>query len=379
MSPLPSRPAQINPPVNLLHSVYKGGVAIQVKTSTVVHIRVLTPIIKATIEAQGHRDVLKEHGGEFTCSHTWVYRVLKRLKLSYRKATTAAQKLPPNWQELTKLLALRCEQVPLHIISAHNRNFAAVQKCNTREASVYWMCRLAFLVRRHDIPPALVVNFDQTGIHLVPTAGGRTYAPTGKKEICLIGQDDKRQMTGTSTPKICTVVQMIQLPSLRLCMSFPSYSKTVACAGVPLSSADGRMGPFQLIVQGTTVRTLKPMEKLMAEPRFEDWLFSFSDNHWSNLDTMKEFVSKLLVPWCASLVCLTTGFNFPQLRCFGADKTVEPDALMQVETQDQRHGASRGPKGCGSYGLLVCAQIRGISHMVEKGVPVAALSVHPCR
>lgn len=61
--------------------------------------------------------------------------------------------------KLTKLLALRCEQVPLHIICAHNGNFATLQKCKTREASVYWMGRLAFLVRRHDIPPALVVKF----------------------------------------------------------------------------------------------------------------------------------------------------------------------------------------------------------------------------
>lgn len=51
-------------------------------------------------------------------------------------------------------------------------------------------------MRRHKIPKELVVNFDQTGVHLVPTAGGRTYAPTGQKEIILLGQEDKRQMTG---------------------------------------------------------------------------------------------------------------------------------------------------------------------------------------
>ena len=71
--------------------------------------------------------------------------------------------------------------------------------------------RLALLVRRFKIPPALVlvVIFDQMGVHLVPTAGGRTYAPTGKKDICIAGQDDKRQMTGKLTymTMVCASMQ----------------------------------------------------------------------------------------------------------------------------------------------------------------------------
>lgn len=67
---------------------------------------------------------------------------------------------------------------------------------SNQKVTKMWICRLAFFVRRHKIPKELVVNFDQTGVHLVPTAGGRTYAPTGQKEILLIGQEDKRQMTG---------------------------------------------------------------------------------------------------------------------------------------------------------------------------------------
>ena len=33
--------------------------------------------------------------------------------------------------------------------------------------------RVAYLVKAHSLPPQLVINTDQTGIHLVPT--GRTY------------------------------------------------------------------------------------------------------------------------------------------------------------------------------------------------------------
>jgi hypothetical protein len=35
--------------------------------------------------------------------------------------------------------------------------------------------RVAYLSKLHDIPPSLVVNLDQTKIHLVPTRGLRTW------------------------------------------------------------------------------------------------------------------------------------------------------------------------------------------------------------
>lgn len=63
------------------------------------------------------------------------------------------------------------------------------------------------------------------------------------------------------------------------------------------------MGPFQVIIQGTTDRTLKPMQPLIKQARSAGWHFTFSDNHWSNLSTMKQFVSELLAPWCACLLC----------------------------------------------------------------------------
>ncbi len=44
------------------------------------------------------------------------------------------------------------------------------------------------------MPKALVSNYDQTGVHLVPTGGGRTYAKKDSKEVALIGQDDTRQI-----------------------------------------------------------------------------------------------------------------------------------------------------------------------------------------
>lgn len=70
------------------------------------------------------------------------------------------------------------------------------------------------------------------------------------------------------------------------------------------------MGPFQLIIQGKTDRTLQPMQALISEPKFAGWNFTYSENHWSNLETMKEFVSELLVPWCAPSNGLALGFQY---------------------------------------------------------------------
>lgn len=78
---------------------------LQVKTCTTLNIRVLTPLVKATIELQDEGDKLKDNGGPLTCSRSFVYKILKGLKLSYRKATTA--ELPADWPEQTRMTGLR--------------------------------------------------------------------------------------------------------------------------------------------------------------------------------------------------------------------------------------------------------------------------------
>jgi hypothetical protein len=85
--------------------------------------------------------------------------------------------------------------------------------------------RCAYLVSVHNIPSELIVNIDQTGIHLVPTCGSRTWETKGAKHIRIQGQDDKR--------KITVVVS---------------------------SAASGKCLPFQAIFQGTTIRSLPKLE-----------------------------------------------------------------------------------------------------------------------
>ena len=64
----------------------------------------------------------------------------------------------------------------------------------------FCFCRRVSLdVHNYGVPPACVVKFDQTGVHLIPLAGARTWAEKGSKGVRapgLLDQDNKRQITG---------------------------------------------------------------------------------------------------------------------------------------------------------------------------------------
>ena len=45
-----------------------------------------------------------------------------------------------------------------------------------------------------EIPPALIINWDQTGINYVPVSSW-TMEVEGSKRVELVGKDDKRQIT----------------------------------------------------------------------------------------------------------------------------------------------------------------------------------------
>jgi hypothetical protein len=122
--------------------------------------------------------------------------------------------------------------------------------------------RAAYLMKAHSIPPTMFVNTDQTGIHLVSFGGARTWTKKGSKHVLVHGMDDKRQIT-------CLVS----------------------------SSAAGNLLPFQLIFTGTTDRCLPPRNIGRQECEDESWHLTYSNNHWSNLQTCKDFVIHILEPY----------------------------------------------------------------------------------
>jgi hypothetical protein len=139
--------------VQLLHSMREAG---QPLNSAVIQ-----AVMKGVIEAKAPQ-LLRSYGGQWEVSRAWVKRwVGNALDWTFRAPTTAAQKLPKDWEMQVDHLAYRA----------------------------------AFLVHSYGIPAALAVNMDQTGMHLVPTGGSRTYEKKGRKEIAVTGTEDKRQIT----------------------------------------------------------------------------------------------------------------------------------------------------------------------------------------
>ena len=54
--------------------------------------------------------------------------------------------------------------------------------------------RIALNIMEHKIPPELVVNLDQTGLHLAPVSNS-TFASKGSKQVVVRFSQDKRQVT----------------------------------------------------------------------------------------------------------------------------------------------------------------------------------------
>jgi hypothetical protein len=103
---------------------------------------------------------------------------------------------------------------------------------------------------------------DQTGVHLVP-ASNWTYESVGSSSVAVVGAEDKRQIT------VCIASSLI-----------------------------GSLLPPQIIFQGKTPRCLPPSDSLsMLEAKASNAHVTFSENHWSNQATMKEYIEKIVVPY----------------------------------------------------------------------------------
>jgi hypothetical protein len=107
----------------------------------------------------------------------------------------------------------------------------------------------------------MLINMDQRGIHLIPVGGARTWAEKGSKHVLVYGVDNKWQIT-------CSIS----------------------------SSTTGNLLQFQLIFTGTIDRCLPPQNIGRQECEDEGWHLTSTNNHWSNLQTCKEFVIHILEP-----------------------------------------------------------------------------------
>lgn len=170
--------------------------------------------------------MLVENGGPFEATKYWAHSLLKRMKHVQRKSTTAKSKYTVA-------------------------NFAQKRK--------EFLQDIYDIVAMEEIPPELVLNWDQTGIKLVPSSSW-TMERQGKKRVEMVGVNDKRQITA------------------------------LFC-GTML----GDFLPVQLIYKGKTSR---------CHPKFsfpKDWHITHSPKHWSTESTMLDYINNVILPYIAKV------------------------------------------------------------------------------
>jgi len=150
--------------------------------------------------------------------------VHRELNWTWRCRTTAAGKLPEDWQAQGTQMAQR--------IAVH--------------------------IEIGSVDESLIVNWDQTGIVLIPAAS-RTYEKQGEARVAVLGAEEKRQITA-----------------------------------VLASSMDGEMLPLQLIFAGKTERSRPAATPAATTAGFH---LTSSDNHWSTQQTMREYIEHVIEPY----------------------------------------------------------------------------------
>lgn len=110
-------------------------------------------------------------------------------------------------------------------------------------------------VLMNDIPKELIFNWDQTGLQFVPT-GQWTMNRAKEKVIPIASSDDKRQITA-----------------------------------VLATTLTGEYLAPQFVFKGTTTRC----HPKVSVP--QGWDFWHSKNHWSNEETMKRYLEKVIFPF----------------------------------------------------------------------------------
>lgn len=121
--------------------------------------------------------------------------------------------------------------------------------------------QIAYLVRAYNIPEELVVNADQTGVLLMPVGDDKTFAYKGSQNVSVTGRGDKRQI------------------SLLLAIA-----------------ASGDLLHLQAIFQGTTNQVVPGGSNALLLKQNGCHLTK-SKKHWSTLETMKDWVDLIYLPW----------------------------------------------------------------------------------
>ena len=190
-----------------------------------VNARIVIAAAEGIIKAKD-RTMLCENGGHINLTKAWAYSILKRMGFVQRKATTK-----------TKL---------------------SLSKPEFELAKKRYLKQIKRAVTDAKIPPPLIINWDQTGVNVVP-ASQWTQEEQGSSRIEVAGVGDKRQIT-------------------------------ITVAG----TLSGTLLPFQVLYEGKTERC-HPSANFPEG--FDIW---HTPNHWANGDTSIRFVKNIILPYVSA-------------------------------------------------------------------------------
>ena len=138
------------------------------------------------IVAHSNPSQFQEQGGHLQIGVKWAESFLSRRGYVKRKATKAARKLPPNFEDL----------------------------------KAAFLQRICSEVEQHAIPPKLVINWDQTGSKSVPVSQW-TLAEQGITQVPAVGKDDKREITVVLAESAATTRANLFWPGCHAKITFP--------------------------------------------------------------------------------------------------------------------------------------------------------------
>lgn len=170
-----------------------------------------------------HRDVskLSSHGGHIEITKSWAKSLLNRMGFVKRRCSTSGK----------------------------------ISLAQFDESKDIFLADVAAEILFNDIPESLIINWDQTGLSIVPT-GDWTMEKEGAKIVSIAHSDDKRQLTA-----------------------------------VLAITASGEYLPPQLLYQG---KTPKCHPQVLFPTGWDVW---HSENHWSNEITMRRYIDNIIVPF----------------------------------------------------------------------------------
>jgi hypothetical protein len=241
------------------------------KAGTAVNAAIVLAAAEGIVTSRD-RTLLVRYRGTIDLTKSWAASLMKRMGLVKRRGSTA------------KRTDMSAEE------------FKAVRQ--------RFLGKLAKIATDKHSPPQLIINWDQTGLNVVPSSSW-TMEKEGSKRIEIAGLQDKRQITAT----------------LAVAMN-------------------GGVLPFQVLYGGKTDGC---HPRFTFPPGFDVW---HTPNHWANTDTTLRLITNVVVPYINAVrETMELDNSHPAIVIYDAFRGHLSEEVTQLLTGNNIFGV-RVPSNC---------------------------------